>query len=675
MEHDQPNTAHDGGQPPIPQSDIDEFLSGITDPTPDAATPRSDPDTLTTYSLVGREGGAANGELDQTTVGSIIADPAKYGCDGQWRTMKHGCPFAHGGVHAKGESVSFMVSGGKFVLTCYGKHAHPGGAQKQASNGRTYHVYTVQAAPGQSRQRFPPFTSTSDVHIARVLLSTVLAGAEYSSRTSIRKYDGDVGDVNAAHKKGARRASRTAGKWVLWTSDLIDRLIQSLDGEWVVTGQDGDGNPKYRRIELSAGKVEGIRKTILSMVAGQRQLDPDGQGFDGEPVSRFDTPARPCIPVRGAIYDLTEERFVFPTEQDVSRSFYVRAEDTIEVDPWPIVERTHDLVTGERIEPYRHHDVPFPTRFVSMLETMWGRSPDFIARMAFLQQWMGVALAGETCIAAKHIILRGPTQRGKSQILNVVEKMFPARSRIAVSPTDLNGNFSLGPFASARINVVAEVSPGKMANATVLKELTAGDRVRAERKYHDAVYIRPRCAWIMSCNDNWRPDERDASVFRRFEVLTFDHDIPKSQVVQNLGEIIAATELRSIVWWAAMGYSTYRSMGRQFTQVPSSAVAIHEWRRDVDTTVRWIEECVQATNDRDRWVAPREAYAAYREWCQGLGYREPVAEARLAKSMRDAGLVQTSSVVGRGGKKGRWWAVAIEGSGSVFDDPNVESIH
>ena len=658
-----PAVSHPNTPQPDPDPDPDglgDFWAGIDLTPPDCfATPSGGPgpDTVTPYSLIGRDGGRANGEIDPTTVQAIVADPSRYGVPtGQWHSMRHGCPMAHGSMHPKGKGIAILVDGSRLVLTCrHDGHAHPGWARKTDAQGRDYWTIVVdtdppRAAGGPRRNRFPPFTTGSHTDIAQVLLRTVLAGAEYDSPDTIRLYDSDVGDSGALHRRGARRPSPTAGKWIRLTTDNIKFHIQGLDNEWIEVGTAKDGTPKYRRLEANSGTVDGVYAQIMTIVRHRRSRQDGGTAHDGSLVSRFDVPGRPCIPVRGAVLDLETYTFVGP-DASAASSYYACAEHTIPIDPWPTV--------GDNL--------PTCSRWGSYLHSVWPQSvnDDFAERVAFLQEWIGVALAGETVRSQVHTMLMGDSGSGKSQIIDVVSALFPVGSRIAVGPTQL-GRFDLAPFGRARINAVAEVHSGGVANAAAMKALQSGDLIQVERKYGQPYYIRSRCAWLLACNSAWRPSENDDSVYRRWTVLSFDRRVSADRRVTDIGRSIVDAEMQGIVAWAVLGYLRYVENGRRYTVVPSSADAIAAWRQDVEPLRQWIEECTVPADTLPAATATT-LLTHYLEWAKKSGYRTLYSAASFGRELRKLGLVKTHS------NHGNTWGIALRPT-ALHDDPVVSTL-
>lgn len=579
--------------------DIDQLLAGIEAIEIKKDGPRKPgPTEVALYSLIGRPGGAANGELDPTPIKDILQNPARFDCAAQWRNLKHGCPFAEGSMHSKGKGIAFTAKNGVFFFTCYSSdHEHPGATHKTNSQGNSYWLYTVkEVAAGEKRKsKFPPFKTGSHREVAMVLLSTRLLGAVYDTPTSVRIYDNNFGDENTLHRKGAKRASPTAGKWFRISREGIEEVISELDGEWVECGTLKDGTTKYEQLKAYVSFVSGVFDAVMSRVTHLRQQEPGGVDCAQNTSSRFSTIAnQPCIGLQGSILDL-ETGMIASSEQ--SWSYYVRAEHMLPTRWWGLGARP-----------------PCP-RWNLLLHTAWGHQPDYFKRMHYFQEWVGVTLAGQATKHQVHTLLKGVGASGKSQVIEVVTALFPASTVISVEPAAM-GRFDTAQFDGALLQVRADMATGTV-NAGIMKTLQSGDAMQVEKKHKDGYVIRARAGWLLSCNSSWRPSERDDSVYRRWTVLTFDRPVPEDQREAGLAQKIIAEELQGIIAWAVEGYQRFRANGHKYTKVPSSALAISEWREDVEPMRQWAAECLgpQGTGK----TKASTLYDNYVEWAKNSG--------------------------------------------------------
>lgn len=568
---------------------------------------------LTLYAVIGREGGRANGDLDPTPIAKIMADPQAYGIEspGAWVTCRSGCPFAGGHAHRQKATMSYTVdSSGVFRMICRdASHAHPAGRQKADANGAPYWVYALSPDIAKQRSKFRPFQTGSHTEIANVLLGSVFYGAEYDTAHTFRMYE-QPRSSTAQKRYAGTGESPTVGKWVPYGEATIQKTIAELDGEWVQVGEDREGKPKFRRLVMNEGTVQGVFARIMGTLAARRaEIQKDGMG---NAISAFRTAPRPCIPLRGCIYDLVSGHLVLPHQAE-SRGYYARAEHTLPCEYWGV-------------------SAPPPRNWLALLERSWGHQADYADRVAFFQEWVGVALAGEATTHETHVLLKGDAMSGKSRIITVISGLFPAESVASVMPTDLHG-FRLAPFATARLNAVAEVQSTGLANATTMKALQSGDPVQVEQKYKDPIVVKSQAAWLMGCNLSWRPSEGHDSVFRRWKVLTFDRPVAEADKNPRIAEEILESELQSIVAWAVEGYRRFRSNGSKFTHFASSAAAIEEWRRETDPFRVWLEDGIEI--DAEAKTPAAVHYAAYRTWAEANGF-SPMSSTRFGTEVKNA---------------------------------------
>lgn len=557
---------------------------------------------LTALSLIGRDGGDANGGLDPTPIEKIIRNPSFYGVEqpGQWRNMKCGCPFSKGNYQSKNSGVAFTVhEDGTFVLTCRDKsHKHPQARLKTDANSNDYWVYVLKPEHKRLRSKFPPFDTGSHTEVARMLLKTILHDAEWDGVETLRTYE---------------TTGKHAGKWKLWGADVIKEAIRNLEGEWIHLGDNKDGSPKMKKVGVNDGMVTGVFKQIMSTLAsGRSRKSQDGAG---KPLSVFHNhTGKTFIPLKGSIFDLQTDLPVLP-HQSASKYYYSRAEDALPCGYW-----------GSQPEA--------PNLFLSMLETAWGAEGDYFQRVSFLQEWVGVALAGEATKHETHVLLKGVAHAGKSQVIKVIEGLFPKSAVAHVEPQNLASRFALANFRSARLNTVADVEPA-YAPSGKMKALQSGDSVEIEKKGKDAECITPRAAFLFGCNQSWRPSEKHSSVYRRWKVLTFNQPVAAEKKVAGLAEMILRDELQQIVAWAAEGYRRFKASGFKFTHFPSSDEAIHEWRRDVDPTLLWLEESVEISEQHS--TPAKTHYSAYKDWAVDNGYK-PVSSAKFGLEIKEHGV-------------------------------------
>lgn len=575
---------------------------------------------LTALTLIGRDGGAANGELDPTPVLKIYSDPESYGfTPGEWRSLKSGCPFSGGSYARKGEGIAINVDADKGSLTLLCRcpsHNHAESRKRTDKNGNVYWVFQWKNEHHKKRGMFPPFKNDSDASVVGVLLQTIFSGARYDGEEYVRLYDDGI--HYGRKRYSSARVSKYRGKWVRYSdAEVKTRISQAIDSEWyeVVTLKDGVPVTSYKKFKLNASKINSMYAILKNALASTASTH-------GNAESVFDV-HRPHIGLQGSVYDLESDRCILP-DQSAAIHLFNRAEQQIPTPMWS--DRTPD-----------------PERWFKFLSDCWGHQPDYQDRLLFIQEWVGVALAGMACQVATHVMLKGRSGAGKSQFIEVIEALFGNGALVSgIKPSQVGDKFGLDVLKDSRLNTCAEISTRGLVNAAAMKALQSGDRFEAEIKHgKKKIPFRSQAAWLMGCNNSWTPDERDESVFRRWKILTFDRAPDAKDRVIGLGRIIATNELTGIAKWAVEGYRRWRKQGRKFTRFASSDAAMLEWKKDTDPLAVWLDEYVEPTSDRSQFLTSSEHYKAYVACMEEMGIKKPLGQRTFSQKIKDVDWIDT----------------------------------
>jgi P4 family phage/plasmid primase-like protien len=573
-----------------------------------------DPNKLTLFTKFGRVGGKAMGELEDLTANAVFDDPRVLGVEpGQWVDFKNGCPFSPHGRNSKGNGIALKCDGDWLNFICRDpEHKHPEGVLRTGKDGRNFWMWSLKnpASTGYTGRKFLPFKIGDHVEFAKAVL-TRLGDCAWDSGDRVRVFDSRF----APKGKGSHQASKTAGLWVIVPEDDIKRVIRELSGEWVLTGKD-----KHKQVKISDADVRGIYKQLLSMLRQGHASNHLGL------ISKFaDLPAR--VVFRGSAWDVESGKIVYAEKM---RSMYCTNEEQLDV-------------------PYGGGGAP--EQFLQFLREVWEGHADVEQRILFLQEWVGMALAGKIVEVETHLLLQGTTNgmNGKSRLMTIISGLFPQIQVSGLTFSDLAQQFRPAMLATSRLNIYADVR-AEVVNASTAKQVLSGDMILMERKGENAIVGRPKAAWIIGVNDTFIPSEGDKALFRRWKVLTFDRRFSGDSAKTSVAEDILAAEKALIIHWALEGLKRWNA-NRKFTEFSSQDAAMKAWHTRVDSAEQWLEECVIPLPDKANqgdWIGRRAHYLAYSEWAKKGGY-VPVAERRFSETIVRHGLA--SAQVSRDGKQ------------------------
>lgn len=289
---------------------------------------------------------------------------------------------------------------------------------------------------------------------------------------------------------------------------------------------------------------------------------------------------------------------------------------------------TIDLSTGDLL-PHRRRDMltilcpveydpaataPIWTRFLNRV------TGDNRELAVYLQTAAGYSLTGDTRLQSL-FFLWGLGNNGKSTFVTTIRKLaagyghkastelFLARERGAGGPREDMAN-----LYGKRFVVASEIEDGRRLAVVLIKEMTGGETITADRKYEHQVEFDPtHKIWL---SGNHRPTITDTtlSIWRRVKLVPFTVTIPPEEVDDTLPQRLE-TEFPGILAWAVRGSVRCSQDGLREPTAVSSATM--EYRQEQDILGEFIaDNCVIEAGVSCSKSALRKAYEA---WCTTTG--------------------------------------------------------
>jgi P4 family phage/plasmid primase-like protien len=226
-----------------------------------------------------------------------------------------------------------------------------------------------------------------------------------------------------------------------------------------------------------------------------------------------------------------------------------------------------------------------------------------------LQEAFGYCLWPD-CRFERFFIFYGDGDSGKSTAVETLSALLGEANISALTLDRLAGRFDLSGLVGKLANVVFDASEvGRTAEGT-LKSLVSGEPVPVERKHGELSTLRLTAKHVISTNVLPRFHDRSNGIWRRVQLLPFEHVVPPDRRDPRLKEALRA-ELPAIAAWALAGLERLLRQGR-FTRSEHADRLLAEYRRESDPVAQFLSEsCAAAAAAR---VARRELYAAYCAW-------------------------------------------------------------
>lgn len=251
-----------------------------------------------------------------------------------------------------------------------------------------------------------------------------------------------------------------------------------------------------------------------------------------------------------------------------------------------------------------------------------------------LQEFVGYCLQPQMN-HKKALLILGPTDAGKSVFLEVLQALFGAESTASLSVQYLaNQRWGEAELVGQMVNIRHDLDSTDIKNAGKIKELTAGNRLRAERKNQDPFTFEPRTKHIFAANQPPSRSSEDDGFWNRWLTIVFPERIPRSEQDPKLAEkLTTEDELAGILNWAIEGYRRLEEQGR-FTDEPTPTQNQNIWESYGSSVERFINRCLRKTHDG--FVKKDEAYSAYEHFAKSENM-EVVTKHKFTSCLKDKG--------------------------------------
>jgi putative DNA primase/helicase len=331
----------------------------------------------------------------------------------------------------------------------------------------------------------------------------------------------------------------------------------------------------------------------------------------------------------------------------------------LDANPWLFncANGTIDLKTGQLLSPRREDLLTIIVPVEYQPDAQCPRWLTFLDRVidgnvelqGYLQRAVGYSLTGNTKNQVL-FFLYGLGNNGKSTFTTTIRKLmggygervnpdlFMVRDKNTGGPKE-----GLANLKGKRYVLASELEEGKRLTVSLLKDMTGGETIKADRKYeHEIEYQPTHKLWLVS---NHKPVITDTtlSIWRRVKLIPFTVTIPDNQIDPDLPSKLE-TELPGILGWAVRGCLDWQQHGLQEPHIVTSATATY--RHEQDVLGDFIEDCciLEALAS----IPKVDLKGEYERWCENNN-SDPVSQRTFRARLIEKGITDSRT----GGK--RYW--------------------
>ncbi len=241
-----------------------------------------------------------------------------------------------------------------------------------------------------------------------------------------------------------------------------------------------------------------------------------------------------------------------------------------------------------------------------------------------LYRWLAAAVLGITYKYKRSLYCFGPTDSGKSVLLDVISSLFPSDAQTSLTFEMLNDRFSPARLVNSRLNIVREVKKANLKaggfDSETYKTAVSGEPLEAEIKHGAHFTFSPRVAFISAANGAIPLTNEGAAVYNRISVIHFRNQVPKED--QDIYLIEKLKSETSGILNKIMNAGVRLQNERSLLDPPSSQELKKRWSSQLSSTLAWLNQVANPIHKQipqgqaKVYTTPTAAiYKSYKNWC------------------------------------------------------------
>lgn len=208
----------------------------------------------------------------------------------------------------------------------------------------------------------------------------------------------------------------------------------------------------------------------------------------------------------------------------------------------------------------------------------------------------------------------GPSNTGKSVMLNLLKKLVGSEFTASVSFSQLGNEFAISRLVGKRLNVSGEVSGTTNKRLDIFKSLTGNDEIEVCNKYEDFAAFANEALLVFACN-NFPPVQSVPeleSFLARVIIFPFENQKPRNQWIPEL-ESVLMEDAAGILEAAIEGLRQLEEDEFQMKETQPMKEAKIEFVRLYDNFSLFAERYL--IENPEKKTASRDISLAYNQFC------------------------------------------------------------
>lgn len=265
--------------------------------------------------------------------------------------------------------------------------------------------------------------------------------------------------------------------------------------------------------------------------------------------------------------------------------------------------------------------------------------------MTAMQEVIGACMCSRRVLSQSPMLIGRPTggtstaANGKSTYIDMMRSLLGDENVSSMDIASLGDKYGPAELTGKLANLGDDI-PDEFLKGTELalfKKLVTGNKIKAERKYHDPFDFKPMATMVFSMNAMPRLADTTDGVFRRLAFVpfrrTFTPDSPDFDP-DIISKLSTPDALRRFAVLGLMALHDMLADGRdRLTEIPDMVAEVEEIRIDNSVVRRWLyeEEIREAVLDRQ---TVQSVYEQFTEWCEDAGEHYAPKRTSFTKEVR-----------------------------------------
>lgn len=262
----------------------------------------------------------------------------------------------------------------------------------------------------------------------------------------------------------------------------------------------------------------------------------------------------------------------------------------------------------------------------------------------YLQRAVGYSLTGDTKSQVL-FFLYGLGNNGKSTFITTIRKLLAEYAGRANTDLFMLKDKGMGGHREGLANLrgkrfisASELEEGRRLAVSLVKDMTGGETIRADRKYeHEVEYLPTYKIWLVG---NHKPVVSDTtlSIWRRVKLIPFTVTIADNEIDPDLPAELEA-ELSGILTWSVNGCLDWQRDG--LNEVSAVTTATRDYRHEQDLLGDFIDDCCAIKPGGV--VGKKELQEAYTTWCEASSI-ESIGLKKFRAHLIEKGVTETKRI-------------------------------